>query len=1034
MEHENIRKQARFERYDMQQLNDFQTANENTENALGTTNAGIGQIASEHGFALIRNEEIPEIEGSAHIMQHLASGARLLYLKNDDANKAFSISFKTPTADDTGVFHILEHSVLCGSEKFPVKEPFVNLLKSSMQTFLNAMTFPDKTMYPVASTNEQDLTNLMDVYLDAVFHPAIYEKRTIFEQEGWHYELAEADVEAPGALEEPGAEAPDAPEKLPQLVYNGVVFNEMKGALSDPESVLYDALSAALFPDTTYRFESGGTPEAIPTLTYEDYLDTHARHYRPDNSYITLYGNLDLGTFLGFLNERYLAPLAEVERAPLNPNPLEMQEPVLAEGVRKTMGTASENAACALGFIVGTAADRERVIATDILLDAIMGSNEAPMKRALLDAGLAADAGSYLADALLQPFAVIQLRGLRTENGNGAEKVVEFKRIVREEAERLANGGLDHELLEAALSHAEFIMREGNFGYADGVLYAMSSMCGWLYGDELATAYLRYDDAFKSLREKIDTGYFEQLLRELILENDHWADVELVPTDDDGEAVLEQRLAEATAAMTAEDFAQVEREVEILRAAQESPDAPEDLAKLPQLGIEDIGDAPDEPAYGMEDGHPLPLLRHTVQKHGISYAYRYFDLDRVAFEDLPYVSVLAMMLGKLDTAHHSAAEIDTIIQGKLGNFSAFAEVHEISGSRERLAPKLVISTSTLEANVEYMASFVREILTESNFSCESKILDVLTQKKVAMELGCANNGHSAAMARVASYYLPAAVAREQLGGMDFYVFLKELVENWPERSAGLVEKLGEIASLVFADDNCLISWSGTDESLERFWAANALIGRSCEAPMQLSIPTPTPKNEAFVVPTDVTYTAIGYDRRLLDEDAAAYSGSWLVASRALSFDYLWNEVRVKGGAYGCGFQTTRPGSTRFYSYRDPRIDATIDRFSQAGAWLSEFTPSEPEMCGYVVSTTAAFDAPQKPRELIRRQDGQFFADYTPETRKQIRGEIVATTPESVRELGSVVSQVTDQKLVCTFGNREIIEKSAQNFLVRDILG
>lgn len=998
--------------------------------------AAIGQVARQHGFTHIRSEEIPEIEGFAHIMQHDASSARLLYLRNEDPNKAFSISFKTPAADDTGVFHILEHSVLCGSEKFPVKEPFVNLLKSSMQTFLNAMTFPDKTMYPVASTNEQDLMNLMDVYLDAVFNPNIYEKRAIFEQEGWHYELAET-PEGQGA-ETPegkgGENLQDAPEADKQLVYNGVVFNEMKGALSDPESVLYDALSAALFPNTTYSFESGGTPEAIPTLTYEGYLDTHARHYRPDNSYITLYGNLDLDTFLGFLNERYLAPLASVERGPLNTNPLEMQTPVVANGVRKTMGTAPENAACAMGFVVGTAADRERIIAIDILLDAIMGSNEAPMKRALLNAGLAADAGSYLADALIQPFAVIQLRGLRTENGNGAEKVAEFKRIVCEEAERLASGGLDHELLEAALSHAEFVMREGNFGYADGVIYAMSSMCGWLYGDELATSYLRYDDAFKSLREKIDTGYFEQLLRELILENNHQADVELVPTDDDEEAELEQRLVRAMASMTEEDFARVEREVEALRIAQEAPDAPEDLAKLPQLGIEDIGEAPEEPEYGLEEGHPLPLLRHEVKKHGIAYAYRYFNLNRIPFEDLPYATVLAMVLGKLDTANYSAAKIDTLIQSKLGNFSVFAEVHEVSGSREKLTPKLVVSTSALEANVEYMADFVREIITESDFSCDGKILDVLTQKKVAMELGCANNGHSTAMARVASYYLPAAVAREQLGGMDFYVFLKDLVENWPERSAALAEKLGEIARLVFTDDNCLLSWSGTDEALERFWAAGALIGRTSEAPELLSIPAPEPKNEAFIVPTDVTYTALGFDRRLLGEEAGGYSGSWLVASRALSFDYLWNEVRVKGGAYGCGFQTTRPGNTRFYSYRDPRIDATIERFSQAGSWLSEFSPSDSEMCGYVVSTTASFDAPQKPRELVRRQDGQFFAGYSPETRKQIRSEIVTTTPERVREFGSVVSQVAERRNVCTFGNREIIEKSATEFQVRDILG
>ncbi|WP_418380585.1 insulinase family protein, partial [Adlercreutzia sp.] len=330
----------------------------------------LEQVAASHGFTAVKSEPISEVEGTVHLMHHAASGARLMFIENDDANKAFSITFKTPADDDTGVFHILEHSVLCGSEKFPVKEPFVNLLKTSMQTFLNAMTFPDKTMYPVASTNEQDLVNLMDVYLDAVFHPDIYRRPVIFQQEGWHREL-----EGEGEGE--------------RLVVNGVVYNEMKGALSEPDSVLYDGLSAALFPDTTYRFESGGTPAAIPTLTYEGFLENHRRHYRPDNAYIILYGNLDADRFLGFLDERYLAPLAAKERGPLDINPLGLQAPVAPEPVVVPMATAPENACAAVGFVIGRAAERERIVAADILMDAIMGANESPLKRALLDAGIA---------------------------------------------------------------------------------------------------------------------------------------------------------------------------------------------------------------------------------------------------------------------------------------------------------------------------------------------------------------------------------------------------------------------------------------------------------------------------------------------------------------------------------------------------------------------------------------------------------------------------------------------------------------------
>lgn len=765
----------------------------------------IASTALRHGFTLCTSENLPEIDGEAHVMRHEASGARLLFLKNADANKSFSISFKTPAADDTGVFHILEHSVLCGSDKFPVKEPFVNLLKSSMQTFLNAMTFPDKTMYPVASTNEQDLLNLMDVYLDAVFHPAIYRKREIFQQEGWH-------IETTGDAE--GGPAGTG------LTYNGVVFNEMKGALSDPDSVLYDALSAALFPDTTYRFESGGTPAAIPELTYEGFIESHRRHYRPDNSYITLYGDLNLDAFLAFIDEGYLTPLAAVERAALDVNPLEVQAPVVATDVRQEMVTAPENACAAVGYIVGSALERERMIAADILVDAVMGSNEAPMKRALLDAGIAADVSAFLADAVLQPFVVVQAKGLKP---NAAPQLRE---LVSLRARELADGALDRALIEAALSHAEFVMRERNFGYADGVVLSMSALAGWLYDDDSPVAYLRYEDAFASLRAKIGEGYFEQLLRELFLENDHFASVEVVPVEKGEQSAAEAKLTKAAAGMSAADFARIEADVAALRAAQEVPDAPEDLAKLPQLSAADIGDAPAEAPCHLLEQTPLACLRHDIPTRGIVYAYRYFDLMSVRFEDLPYITVLAMVLGKLGTARHSAAEIDTLAQSKLGNLTFFAEVHEDAVDRELFAPKFVASVSALSENVEFASTLASEILKETDFSDRDKILDILTQKRVSMEQGCAAAGHSAAMARVASYYLPAAVVREQLGGMDFYRFLKGLIDNYDERADALAAKLGELSRCLFTDDLCVLSFTGTDHDLARFWAAEASLGTS----------------------------------------------------------------------------------------------------------------------------------------------------------------------------------------------------------------
>ena len=967
----------------------------------------LEQVAASHGFTAVKSEPISEVEGTVHLMHHAASGARLMFIENDDANKAFSITFKTPAADDTGVFHILEHSVLCGSEKFPVKEPFVNLLKTSMQTFLNAMTFPDKTMYPVASTNEQDLVNLMDVYLDAVFHPDIYRRPVIFQQAGWHREL-----EGEGEGE--------------RLVVNGVVYNEMKGALSEPDSVLYDGLSAALFPDTTYRFESGGTPAAIPTLTYEGFLENHRRHYRPDNAYIILYGNLDADRFLGFLDERYLAPLAAKERGPLDINPLGLQAPVAPAPVVVPMATAPENACAAVGFVIGRAAERERIVAADILMDAIMGANESPLKRALLDAGIADDAIGYVADSVAQPFAVVSLRGARP---GAAERL---RAIVAAEARRLAEGGLDRELVRAALSHAEFVMRERNFGYPDGVVLAMSAMAGWLYSDDDPAAYLRFEDVFASLREKVEEGYFEALLRELFLDNDHRACAEVVPTESD-EAAEEAEAAgerEAAAALTEDEAASIREAVRALREAQEAPDAPEALAKLPQLSRADIGEAPAEAMWEVGECGPWRLIRHHLPCRGIAYAYRYFAMDGLAFDELPYATVLACVLGKLDTSRHTAAELDTLVQAHLGNLGFAVEVHEDAEDRERLRPMFVMGSSALDEEVPWAAHLAEEVLRETDFSDTERIRDILGQRRIAMEQAFASAGHSAAMARVASYYLPAGVVREALSGVGFYRFLKELLASFDERACELSAKLAELSRRLFTDGGCTLSFGGDEAALAAFREASSPFGGMAGAPV-LTVPAPEDGHEAFVVASDVTYTACGWDRRLLGEP---YGGAWLLASRILSYDFLWTEVRVKGGAYGAGFQTTRSGSSRFYSYRDPRIDETVERFRTSGDWLAGvFNPTESEMDGYVVSTVASLDAPAKARELLRRQDGLYFSGATLEDRARVREEVRAAGIDDVRALASSVDAIAGAGPVCCFGNGEVIRASDEGFNVVDLL-
>lgn len=985
-----------------------------------------------HGFVMSTAESLPEIDGEAFVLYHKQSGAKLLYLKNDDVNKAFSITFKTPPVNDTGVFHILEHSVLCGSRKFPVKEPFVNLLKSSMQTFLNAMTFPDKTMYPVASTNDQDLLNLTDVYMDAVLHPLIYEKPSIFKQEGWHLELDHSASKA--SLDAPHTSAEDSSQA--QLRFNGVVYNEMKGALSDPDSVLYAALQAALFPDTAYRFESGGTPQAIIDLSYEQFIEEHARHYRLDNSFIILYGNLDVEAMLTFLDTKYLTPCAHEQRQrdaqrtqagqeALSPHVLQAQAPVKVWGITKTMVTAPENACIGLGYVVGDASERTRLIATSILLDALMGSNEAPLKRALLDAQFADDAVAFMDPSCLQPFAVIELKGLHDPAQDA------FRSLVTKTLTELAQGGLDHALLEASLSHAEFIMREHNFGVADGVALSISALSGWLYGDELATSHLRYEDDFAFLRRCLDTDYFKELITTIFLDNNHQAEVELKPVEVKDCDSASEKLKQLAAAMSTADFERVAAEEEELRNLQTAPDDPKDLACLPHLSLNDIADTPKEPAYELQTDRAQPCLRHQVPTHGIAYTYRYFSLERISFEELPYVGILELVLGNLDTDLHRASELDTLVNGKLGNLAFFTEVYQDDSDPDVIYPQFVVGASALTKNAEYLGSLPREVLLSTHFSDTKKIKDMLLQRRIAMEQEFSAAGHASALARLSSYYHRGGVVREQLGGVEFYRFIKDLLAHFDERSQALVEHLQSIATHLFVDNALTLSFTGSDDAYEQFWASGALLDRvSHSNEVRLMVPTPVIGNEAFIVPGDVSYTATGL---ALTKDCPAYTGAWQVAARALSFDYLWNEVRVKGGAYGAGFQASRSGDLRFYSFRDPRLDATLERFYQAPAWLATFDPTPKEREGYVLSTVAGFDSPLKARMLIRRQDGDWFAKRTPKSREKTRSEMIACTTSTLQALADPLTKATKGTAVCVFGNADTIKGAHTPLHIVDLL-
>ena len=1001
-----------------------------------------------HGFSVERCETVPELDSDAYVLRHAASGARLLYLACDDENKAFAIGFKTPPSDSTGVFHILEHSVLCGSAKFPVKEPFVDLIKSSMQTFLNAMTYPDKTIYPVATTNEQDLYNLMDVYLDAVFNPAIYTKPTIFEQEGWHYELDLPEgVEGEGCNGDAGEVDFEAcPKNLREgtLHYNGVVFNEMKGALSDPMSVLDDAVNAVLYPDTAYAHESGGDPRAIPALTYEQLLDTHARHYNPSNSYITLYGDLDVDRALAFLDERYLSQPSAASRrmdaavaagedpSTLAPNPLDVQAPVTCEYKRVEMATTPENALVGLGLVLGSALDRKRTIAADILFEALLGSNEAPVKKAILAAGLGGNVVSYTAAESLQPYELIMLQNAQP----GVAR--ELRRVFQDACRDLCEHGVPRERLEAIISSNEYDLRQRDYGIADGVAIACDALSTWLYDDDAATLALKYGPVYEELRGELDGSYFEDLLRELVLDNDHMALVELVPVDaaEGSEGAEAAELAAKRDAMTDAELADVVERTAALRAAQEAEDTPEAKATLPRLRVSDIGEARPEPPLVVDTTAPIPCLRHGIPTNRLAYAMQYFDLSCVAFEDLPYVTLLCRLLKQLPTREHSAEELDNLLAGKLGFLSFTTEVMtqpDVDGVR----PYLLVSAGALSEKIDALASLPREVWSSTLLADADadRMRDVLTQIRIGLEQGFINNGHSAALGRAMSYSSPSAVVREQLSGVDFYLFLRDLLEHFDERLDDLRAKLAELAGRIFVAEGCMASFTGSDDDFNAYWAAAGDLGLGAghggAGSDALVVPAPCDRHEAFVIPSDICFAARACDPRRLGIDV---TGAWAVAANALSYDYLWNEIRVKGGAYGCGFRAAGERQAAFYTYRDPAIDPSIERVARAGEWLGSFEPDEAAFEGFIVSCVSGMDAPVKPYALTKRRNTTYLAGLDPHAREKRRAQMLAATPAELRSLGADVTRIAAESPTCVFGGRDVIAKSNAGFNVVDLMG
>lgn len=966
-------------------------------------------------FTLISSQSIPEYESTAYVFRHTPTNSSLLWLANDDINKAFAMAFKTPPIDNTGVFHILEHSVLDGSKKYPVKEPFVNLLKSSMQTFLNALTFSDKTMYPVASTNMQDLKNLISVYMDAAFFPLLLEKDHIFSQEGWH-------LETNGEKE---------------IGINGVVYNEMKGALSDPEDLLLMHLKKALFPDSTYGFESGGNPAEIPTLTLEAFRDAHRRHYTLQNAHVILYGDYDIASMLAFLSQKYQEIQSSQAEKPANspqgsswgePNPLVLQTPVTPEPVCYELATTPENATTGAGFVIGSYKDREKVLATHVLLDAIMGSNEAPLKKHLLEANLGSDVEAYVLDGIAQPFVVFEVKGAHKGSSEA------FLEALKTGAKALVNTGIDSERLEAAISQMDFSIRERDFTYPDGVAAAIEVMSSWLYDEKMPTAYLTFQKELSDLSNSVGLGIFEKLLSELVLENPHTALVSLETAEKPSAGLAEAQDCVTAALLQEASFEEVAKAEKHLQELQTTPDTPEALATLPALSLEDITEGPAQPIITEECHHAISTRNYHVKTHGILYTTYYFDLKRLSFEELPYVGILVALLGKLDTRHHTAEELDTLVSAQLGTLAFSTEVFaDISNPAHNASPKLLVEAAALQEKIAMLAELPAELFEETIFDDTERIYNILLQQKTSLEQHFTVSGHSVALNRAACAFSEAAGIKDQLSGVSFYRFLSQNLERWEKRKLGLCEVLRNISARIFKANGCTMSFCGAPKDVEAFWKEAGDLGLTdagFTTADHLIYTPPLPTTSGLTIQSNVCYVAQAGETYSQD---VAYDASWIIASKALTYSYLWNEVRVLGGAYGAGMIAYPSSLWGFYSYRDPAVAPTLARYAKAATWLSTWTPQTNELAGYIISSVASLDAPQKPKEIMRTYDALFYTNRKDNWIKELRERLLVTTLEDVYAFAHVLMRSEQNASTCIMGPQEKLAQAGSELTIENLL-
>ncbi len=971
------------------------------------TEEKVKQIEALQAYEVLEHRYLEDLHSDGWQLRHKKSGAKIALLSNQDENKVFYIGFRTPPADSTGVAHIIEHTVLCGSRDFPVKDPFIELVKGSLNTFLNAMTYPDKTVYPVASCNDTDFKNLMHVYLDAVFYPRIYQEPRIFQQEGWHYE----------------AEKEDGP-----VTINGVVYNEMKGALSSPDDLLSREIFTALYPDTPYAVESGGDPENIPDLTYENYLDFHRKYYHPSNSYIYLYGDMDMAERLTYLDEAYLSNFTQQEVDSAIPAQAAFAQSVSASREYSIMEDEEEegNAYLSYNVSLGDGLDAKKTVAFKVLDYCLCEAAGAPVKEALLKKGIGRDVYSLYEEDVLQPcFSIVS-------RYTDAAKEESFTETIRETLQKITEEGFDEKLLLAGINYHEFRFREADYGSVPkGLEYGLDALGSWLYEDTRPWLRLELGEIYGQLRREVGTGYFEKLVKEYLLENPHRAVLTLAPKKgltEKKEEALKARIDAYVQGLTREERKKIVTDTESLRRFQQTPDAPEDLRKIPMLTRADLKRECQPYVNAVTQEQNIPFITHDLETNGICYVRLLFDMQDLPQELYPYMSIFKGIVGEFSTAHYSYGDLNNEIQIYTGGLESSVNVYTDSKNREQYRTFLEINTSILPENLEKCFALLEEILLKSRWDEKDRLREILEEERSSMKSDLLSAGHTTAANRASAYLSASSAIIEDMGGISAYRLLCRILENYDTEADRLLENLGKIADGIYCRENLTVDITAPlklQESVKPLilGLAGKLYDKKEAGPG--FVPAVVKKNEGFATAGQVQYVCRAGN---FADHGLAYTGALRVLRVMLGYDYLWNTIRVKGGAYGCMSSFCKDGTAYLVSYRDPHLQQTVQAFLDAAEYVRNFEADERTMTQYIIGAVSALDQPMSAYRYGRYSLTGYLTGSSQEDIQKVRDQVLDADPAKIRELAAYLDAIMADECFCVVGSAAKIEANKDKFM------